>query len=42
VVVLENCFLALRGGFLHRWYPCLHVSGIGVATPLCIAKRGID
>jgi hypothetical protein len=32
----------LHGGFLHRWYPRLHVSGIGVATPSCIAKHGID
>jgi hypothetical protein len=34
--------LTLREGFLHRWYPRPHVSGIGVATPSCIAKRGID
>jgi hypothetical protein len=34
--------LALRGGSLHRWYPRPHVSEIRVATPLCIAKRGID
>jgi hypothetical protein len=40
--VLRNCFLALHGGFLHRWYPRPHVSGIGIATPSCIAKRGID
>jgi hypothetical protein len=42
VVVLGNCFLALHGGFLHRWYPRPHVSRIGVTTPSCIAKREID
>jgi hypothetical protein len=42
VVVLENCFLALHGGFLHRWYPCPHVSGIGVAIPSYIVKHGIN
>jgi hypothetical protein len=34
--------LALRRGSLHRWYPCPCVSRIEVATPSCIAKRGID
>jgi hypothetical protein len=41
-VVLGSCFLALCRGSLHRWYPRPHVSGIGVATPSCIAKRRID
>jgi hypothetical protein len=39
---LGSCFLVLRGGSLHRWYPRPHVSGIGVATPSCIEKHGID
>ena len=26
----------------NTWYPCPHVSGIGVAAFLCIAKCGID
>jgi hypothetical protein len=42
VVLLGNCFLALHGGFLHKWYPRPQVSGIGVVTPSYIAKRGID
>jgi hypothetical protein len=42
VVVLGNCFFALHEGFLHKWYPRPHVSGIGVVTPSCIAKSGID
>jgi hypothetical protein len=40
--VLGIFFLALRRGSLHKWYPRPHVSGIGVATPSCIAKYGID
>jgi hypothetical protein len=42
MVVLGNCFFALYEGFLHKWYPHPQVSRIGVATPSCIAKRGID